>query len=206
MFFFSQMYNYYGKKPFFPFGKTEESSATKIQLFMNSSSKGHSLFTVEVPAPYPRQDFLFLSFNLDILELTWNFSIYTAQVWRQHFLSLEFWRASQHQRCTDSGCSKCYTDAGACQGNSPTFLLSAILPLGHGYPDLRTYTASAAHLTACVSHCKAKTPESDLTKRTLGSLCKLFLKRNSVIFWILQNRGVGLQGKIHCKLPIPYAF
>lgn len=118
MFFFSQMYNYYGKKPFFPFEKTEERSATKIQLFMNSSSKGHILFTVEVPAPYPRQDFLFLSFNLDILELTWNFSIYTAQVWRQHFLSLEFWRASQHQRCTDSGCSKCYTDAGACQGNS----------------------------------------------------------------------------------------
>lgn len=86
----------------FLLGRVKKVVLQRFSFFMNSSSKGHSLFTVEVPAPYPRQDFLFLSFNLDILELTWNFSIYTAQVWRQR-VSLEFWRASQHQRCASLG-------------------------------------------------------------------------------------------------------
>lgn len=175
---------------------------------MNSFSKGHSPFTVEVPAPRPRQDFLFLSFNLDILELTWNFSIYTAQVWRRHVsLSLEFWQASQHQRCARLGLSqmlywwwclprKLSHLASQCRA-APWSLFSRST-------HLHCICCPSDHL--CFPLYSKNTGDWLNAREYWAPYVSYFSRETCVIFWMLQNRGVGLQGKVHCKLPNPYAF
>lgn len=112
----------------------------------STSQTGLSIFVIQ-----PRH------FRVD-LEL---FYLYSSSVKTACFSLWSSDELASTRGVQDSGCSKCYTDAGACQGNSPTLLPSAVLPLGHCFPDLHTYTASAAHLTTCVFHCMAKTQESD---------------------------------------------
>lgn len=174
---------------------------------MNSFSKGHSPFTVELPAPRLRQDFLFLSFNLDILELTWNFLFIQLKCEDGMFLSLEFWRASQHQRCARLGLFQmlywCW-----CLPRKLSHLASqcsaAPWSLFSRSTHLHCICCPSDHL--CFPLYGKNTGEWLNAREYWTPYVSYFSRETCVIFWILQNRGVDLQGKVYGKLPIPYAF